>query len=106
KGAFAPAQKLPVELNTKHYEADVFVAPDGSYVIFCATRPDGLGRGDLHISFRNDKGEWAPAKSMGKKINTKGHELCPFVSRDGRFFFYTSREDIYWVDAKVLQDYR
>ncbi|MEM8710568.1 MAG: hypothetical protein AAGG01_06420, partial [Planctomycetota bacterium] len=47
KGAFAPAQKLPVELNTKHYEADVFVAPDGSYVIFCATRPDGLGRGDL-----------------------------------------------------------
>ena len=105
-GSFQSAQRLPAALNTEHYEADVFVAPDESYVIFCATRPDGLGRGDLYISFRGSDGEWSTAKSVGDAINTDSHELCPFVSRDGRFFFYTSNEDIYWVDARVLESFR
>ncbi|MEM6569825.1 MAG: serine hydrolase [Planctomycetota bacterium] len=105
-GSFQSAKRLPAALNTEHYEADVFVAPDESYVIFCATRPDGLGRGDLYISFRGSDGEWSTAKSMGDAINTDSHELCPFVSRDGRFFFYTSNEDIYWVDARVLESFR
>ena len=103
---FGPARKLPAALNTQHYEADVFVAPDESYVIFCATRPDGLGRGDLYISFRQTDQSWSSARRLGPEINTKGHELCPFVSRDGRYFFYTSNEDIYWVDAELLEDYR
>jgi hypothetical protein len=28
-------------------------------------------------------------------INTENHELCPFVTKDGNYFFYTSNEDIY-----------
>jgi Tol biopolymer transport system component len=97
-------QPLPLDsnINTKNYEADVFVAPDESYLIFCATRPDGYGAGDLYISFKKEDNSWTPAKNMGETINTPGHELCPFVSGDGKFFFYTSRRDIYWVDARII----
>ncbi|MEM7308005.1 MAG: serine hydrolase [Planctomycetota bacterium] len=105
-GAFGPARKLPAALNTKNYEADVFVAPDESYVVFCSTRPDGLGRGDLYISFREAGEGWSTARRLGREINTEGHELCPFVSRDGEYFFYTSNEDLYWVDADILEGYR
>lgn len=92
---FESPVRLSEAINTSGYEADVFVAPDESYIIFCAKRCDGLGQGDLYISFKNDQGAWTPSKNMGSTINTDGHELCPFVSMDGKYFFYTSNKDIY-----------
>ncbi|NER12225.1 hypothetical protein GWK08_02110 [Leptobacterium flavescens] len=106
KGEYQEAVKLSDAVNTGSYEADVFIAPDESYIIFCANRKEGLGRGDLYISFKDENGNWTKSKNMGSLINTNGHELCPFVSRDGKYFFYTSRQDIYWVDAKILEQYR
>lgn len=98
--------KAPVRLgsgvNTGAYEADPFVAPDGSYIVFAAGRRGNIGRGDLFIAFRGDDGTFEEAKRLGPPINTEGHELCPFVSRDGRTFYYTSREDIYRIDAAAL----
>ncbi len=103
-GEFQKAIKLGDSINTPNYEADVFVAPDETYLIFCARRPDGLGRGDLYISFKNTDGTWAKSINMGDKINTEKHELCPFVSKDGKYFFYTSDQDIYWVSSKVIEE--
>lgn len=97
---------LSDSINTKAYEADVFVAPDASYLIFCAIRKEGFGQGDLYISFKDDKGNWSKAKNMGALINTAGHELCPFVTKDGKYFFYTSNRDIYWVDATIIHTLR
>lgn len=105
-GTFQPAVSLGDAINTEHYEADVFVAPDESYLIFCSTRPDGLGRGDMYISFKNENGSWTQAVNMGAPINTVHHELCPFVTADGKYFFYTSDEDIYWVETKIFEKIR
>jgi WD40-like Beta Propeller Repeat len=89
-------------INSLGYEADVFIAPDESYIIFCSKRNDGYGQGDLYISFNKD-GKWTKAKNMGDKINTYCHELCPFVTNDGKYFFYTSNKDIYWVDTGIFE---
>lgn len=105
-GKFQEAISLGDAINTSNYEADVFVDPEETYVIFCARRPEGLGRGDLYISFKNTDGSWTTSINMGTTINTKGHELCPFVSKDGKYFFYTSNQDIYWVSAKVIEELR
>ncbi|WP_291723345.1 hypothetical protein [Bernardetia sp.] len=105
-GQYTTPKKLPSTINTNRYEADVFVAPDESYLIFCAIHRDGLGRGDLYISFKNESGKWSEAVNMGDTINSENHELCPFVSKDGKYFFYTSNEDIYWVDANILEKYK
>lgn len=105
-GKFQKAIQLSDSINTIDYEADVFIAPDESYIIFCAKRREGMGRGDLFISFKNTDGTWTKSVNMGDRINTKGHELCPFVSKDGKYFFYTSNKDIYWVSTKVLEGYR
>ena len=104
--SFQKAEVLGKAINTKYYEADVFIAPDESYIIFCANRPEGYGRGDLYISFKNKNGEWTPSVNMGDAINTKGHELCPFVSKDGKYFFYTSNQDIYWVSTAIFKNYK
>ena len=105
-GSFQRPEKLGPEVNSPHYEADVFVDPNESYIIFCAERPGGYGRGDLYISFKKIGGGWSEAVNMGPKINTNGHELCPYVSPDGAFFFYTSRQDIYWISSAIIEELR
>jgi WD40-like Beta Propeller Repeat len=105
-GEFQPSIKLGPGINTSSYEADVFVAPDESYVVFAANRPDGLGSGDLYVSFRNQDGTWAPSKSLGNTINTKTDDFCPYVSPDGKYLFYASQGDVYWVSTDVIKKLR
>lgn len=105
-GAFQEPVVLGDAINTESYEADVFIAPDESYIIFCAQRKEGFGRGDLYISFKEANGTWSQSVNMGTLINTKGHELCPFVTKDGKYFFYTSNQDIYWVSTEIFKNYR
>ncbi|TPN82903.1 ankyrin repeat domain-containing protein [Aquimarina algicola] len=95
---------LSSAVNTTGYEADVFVAPDESYIIFCSIRDGGFGRGDLYISFKDSNGNWTGAVNMGKEINTRNYEYCPFVTKDGKFLFYTSNQDIYWVSTKIIEE--
>lgn len=103
---FQEPERISDSINTKRYEADVFISPDESYIIFCSFRREGFGKGDLYISFQDEKSGWSQAKNMGPKINSKHHELCPFVSRDGKYLFYTSNQDIYWISAEVIDSLR
>ena len=105
-GEFRPSEKLPSTINTDQYEADVYVSPEETYMIFCSTRNEGFGQGDLYISFRKSDGMWTEAINMGPPINNEHHQLCPFVTRDGKYLFYTSNRDIYWVSASVIDQYR
>lgn len=105
-GEFQKAIRLGDSINTENYEADVFVAPDESYVIFCSTRPEGFGRGDLYISFKNSDGSWSKAVNMGESVNTEHHELCPFVTADGKYLMYTSNQDIYWTSIEIIDQMR
>jgi hypothetical protein len=97
---------LDSTINTTGYEADVFVAPDESYLIFCSIRDDSFGRGDLYISFKKPNGEWTKAVNMGKEINTENYEYCPFVTKDGKYLLYTSNQDIYWVSTTIFEKYK
>jgi hypothetical protein len=94
--------KLDSAINSEHYEADVFVSPNEDYIIYCAERPGGYGRGDLLISFKDEKGKWKKAINMGAAINTPGYEFCPFVTADKKYLFFSRDGDIYWVDARII----
>ena len=97
-------------LNTEFEEWDPFVAPDESYLIFCSTKPGGLGRDDLYISFRDKDGRWGPPVNLGEEINSPGSENRPCVTRDGKSFFFTSTRngsrDVFWVDASYFERFK
>ena len=114
-------------LNTEAHEWDPFIAPDQSYLIYCSMKPGGLGRDDFYISFRRDDGSWAEGIHMGDKINSPHSENRPFVTFDGKYFFFTSNKpsddpalqqiapelrpgngqrDVYWVDARIIDRFR
>lgn len=104
-GEFAPPVKLGPGVNSPHYEADVFVSPDESYLVFATNRPGGLGSGDLHVSFRQPDGTWTTSRSL-QTINTETDDFCPYVSPDGKYLLYASRGDVYWVSSEVIKKLR
>lgn len=102
---YAEPQPFPDGVNTDGYEADAFIDPDGDYLVFSSNREGGRGRGDLYVSFAIDDEHWTQPQPLNA-VNTEGHELCPFVSADGSTLYYTSKGDIYRIDATVIHALR
>jgi len=97
-------------LNTEFNEWDPFIAPDGRYLLFCSTKPGGLGGDDIYIAFRGADGQWGPPRNMGAAVNSAGSENRPYVTRDGKYFFFTStrngNRDTFWVRAEYLDRFK
>jgi len=108
-GAYAEPINLDA-LNTESDEWDPFIAPDESYLIFCSQKPGGLGRDDLYISFKGRDGRWGAPVNMGAEINSPGSENRPAVTRDGKYFFYTSTRngsrDVFWIATAYLDRFK
>lgn len=93
-GKFQEAENLGDAVNTTFDEYEPFIAPDESFLIFMADgRPDGLGGYDLFVSY-NENGKWTKAQNLGAPINTSANELSPKMTRDGKYFFWTSSRSI------------
>ena len=103
---FTKPQRISEVINSGRYEAEVFVAPDESYLIFSSARKGGYGKADLHISFKDENNNWQTPINLGATINTKLSEICPFVTHDGKYLFYSSHQDIYWVSTKIFDALR
>ena len=77
-------------INSKGYDFNAFVDPEEEFILFSSyKRADDMGNGDLYIC-RKKQGEWQAAIHLGNGINSSAIDYCPFVSPDGRFFFFTS----------------
>lgn len=80
-----------------------YISPDGSFLVFDSQgRSDGLGRADLYVSFRTADGGWTEPRNL-EALNTKGTDMCPSISPDGQFLFFSRDGNIWWVDASVLK---
>jgi WD40 repeat protein len=90
EGGTYRVEYLGAPVNTGASEYDPFVAPDESYLIFASGRPGGRGDSDLYVSFRDGVG-WSEPVNLGGAINSSAREYCPFVSPDGKYFFFTSK---------------
>lgn len=79
---------LDTVLNSSNGEGDPFISPDEDYLIYRGYN-NSLGRGDMYISFNID-GSWTAPENLGAPINSAAHEMCPYVTVDGKFFIFAS----------------
>jgi Tol biopolymer transport system component len=105
KSEFVDVKAFPKGINQRGYEADPFIAPDNDYLLFASSRSGGRGKGDIYVSFHLGKDAWSPPKAI-EAINTISNELCPFVSADGSTLYFTSKQDIYRVNASIIESLR
>jgi hypothetical protein len=117
-GLYVKREKLGFGINSGSVNGLPYIAPDESYLIFTSFRPGSIGMSDLFISFRHSDGTWKKPKNMGPKINSDAKEGYPYVTADGKyFFFYSTRVsvlnkrkipdgpgNVYWIDAKIIRE--
>jgi hypothetical protein len=134
-GQYRQPERLPAQVNCGKSQFNAFVAPDESYVIVPVWgRSDSIGSVDYYAVFRSAGDRWSEPVNLGPNINTPGgREYTPYVSPDGRYFFFMStraaaeappggfsrqdllrahalpengNSDIYWVDAAFIHALR
>lgn len=100
-GRYVQPERLPPQVNSTNAQYNAFIAPDESYIIVpVAGRADSFGGTDYYIVFRRDDDIWSEPINLGDRINTPaGAEFSPYISPDGRYFFFMSSRRIPWSDV-------
>lgn len=85
---------LGLNINSAGYEFNAFVSPDEKFLIFTGyNRAEGLGSGDLYISYKDKNGEWEKAKNMGSDVNSTSMDYCPFYDSKTETLYFTSKRN-------------
>ncbi len=92
EGAYHTAEKLPAQVNCGKNRYNAFAAADESFMIVPAMGlPDSRGGFDYYITFRRPDDVWSEPVNLGDAVNSAaGAELSAFVSRDGKYLFFSS----------------
>ncbi len=107
-GRYQIPQNIGAPINTLDRESNPFISPDEDYIIYFSSAPGGYGETDLYISFKNGNG-WSAPRNLGKPVNSKLSEFCPFVHAKEKRLYYSKQskkgdkttEDIYSVPFDV-----
>ncbi len=132
-GKYTEPEKLGKEINSGANRYNAFIAPDESYIIVPVAGGKGsLGGTDYYICFHGSDDKWSEPVNLGEKINSAvGQEWSPYVTPDGKYFFFMAsrlkentgpftlsnlkkmynepqhgNSDIYWVSASFINKLR
>lgn len=90
--AWTELELLDKNINTSKYNVpSVSLSADGKTIFFVAYRKDGIGDKDIYMSTLNAEGKWNEATHLGENINTKFDEESPFLSKDGKTLYFSSK---------------
>lgn len=92
--AYEEPVPLPGSVNSSGMEFNAFVSRDDHFLFFTKyNSSDGFGSGDLYLSRKDRSGNWSKAGNLGKEINTKFMEYCPFYDEREEMLYFTSRRN-------------
>jgi hypothetical protein len=99
---------LNQNINTAGYEFNAFISNNEDFLIYTKyNTPDGFGSGDLYIARKDNQGQWQTPTNLGKNINTKYMEYCPFYDQANQTLYFTSkRNNIAPKQFKNLKEYQ
>jgi len=88
---WSPLIQLNANINTKYWESHATISHDNKKLYFTSNRKGTLGGLDIYVSKRDSLGGWGPAENLGPVINTPYNEESPFLSKDDKTLFFSSR---------------
>lgn len=102
---YTETERLSDSVNSFSNSARPFIDPEETFLLFDASIDNDFNT-DIYVSFKKKNGEWTKGRKLGNNVNTDKREVCPYVSPDGKYLFFSRFDDsginIYWVDAKVI----
>jgi len=98
-GKYQKPANLGETINSVTNETTPFIAPDGSYLLF--SRDFGIW-----ASFLGKDDSWSAPVNLGPEMSG----LCPVVTSDGKYLFFSSLDDdrrgALWIRADVIDKAR
>ena len=89
--AWTEPKKLNGNINSKAFESDAYITPDGQTIYFSTSKYSEDNTLDIYYATRQPGGDWGVAKSIGSAINTAYDDDSPYLSRDGKTLYFSSR---------------
>ena len=105
-GKYSEREHLRGGVNSPAPGAHPCISPDEGYLVFDSKRSKDPDDSDLFVSFHDGQGTWSEAFNLGPQINTPASEICAALSPDGKYLFFQSRGDIYWVGTSIIEALR
>jgi outer membrane protein OmpA-like peptidoglycan-associated protein len=90
-GDWGKPSKLNRNINSREFESDAYVSPDGQTIYFSTNRFSENGDLDIYYAKRDGNGEWGEPKNFGNGVNTQFDEDSPYFTPDGLTMFFSSR---------------
>jgi len=77
-------------VNTKFWESQPAIGPDGKTIYFTSNRPGGQGKLDIWKTEMVEEGVFTVPVNLGTTINTPMDEAAPFIHADGKTIYFAS----------------
>ncbi len=89
-GQWSEARNLGPNINSKHWESQPTISPDGRELYFVSNRPGGYGDMDIWKSVLSEQGTFSTPVNLGSTINTPYDEMSPFIHTDNQSLYFAS----------------
>ncbi|MEM0996139.1 MAG: OmpA family protein [Bacteroidota bacterium] len=91
-GKWSKRESIGDNINTKNSnEPSVFIADEGQTLYWVSDKPGGTGYKDIYMSKLQSDGSWGEGTLLGPNINSPYDDDAPFISEDGKKFYFASR---------------
>jgi Tol biopolymer transport system component len=97
--------KAPINIiDTNIVDYTPFISRDESFLLFCSNRQNKYEEDcRIYLSFRDGNGNWSSPINLSDKIEFNKDSRNPYISPDGKYLFFCSGDNIYWLDAEIIE---
>ncbi len=92
-GKWGKPKNVGNKINTEKNEQYPFIHLDGKTLYFASQGHIGMGKYDLFISRKTEKGQWGEPKNLGYPLNNKNEQGSMVVNAAGTKAYYSSWQD-------------
>jgi outer membrane protein OmpA-like peptidoglycan-associated protein len=86
EGIWSTPERLGIS-DSLGWDGSPSFSRDGKTLYFSSNRRGGKGGLDLYRAPMDNSGRFGKPVNLGSSINTRGNEIFPYVSEDGKLFF-------------------
>jgi len=81
---------LPGKINTKRWESQPTLGPDGTTLYFVRGSHSQADDLDIMVAYKDDEGNWSTVEKLPSEVNSSGRERSPFIHFDGTTLYFVS----------------
>lgn len=89
-GSWTKPKNMGPLVNSKAWDSQPSIAPDGKTIYFASSRPGSLGKEDIWKTQKDTNGKWMLPTVLDSTINTIEREYTPFIHADNQSLYFTS----------------